>query len=113
MGARLGVFDGQRAQELESTQVLVDQLCAQGATVVKGSPEEILEAQPAWCVCCDAQAPPLMLLQSSLKLTTLPWVNACIADGIQHSRTSFPHFRPCQGTLPVPEMGACFIRLTA
>lgn len=112
-GARLGVFIGQSAQEQQREQGLVDKLCAHGATVIRGSPEAIAEAQPAWCVCCDTLEPSLANFQSSLKLATGWWVNACIADGIQHSRASFPHFKPCQGTLPIPEMNGCAIRLAA
>jgi len=112
-GMRLAVYSGQSAPDAESTRVLAEKLCSHGATVVRGSPEALLESRPNWCICCDAFAPPSILQQSSLKLTTISWVNACIIDGMLHSRTSFPHFNPCAGTLPIPDMSTCAIRLTA
>lgn len=110
----IGVFSAQTMEDVPKMQSLVEQLCSQGATVVKGSAEAVVEARPSACVCFDLFAPPQILLQSSLKLKTTSWVNACIADGIAYSHTtSFPHFKPCLGALPIQDMSTCAIRLTA
>lgn len=94
---------------------LVEKIRGQGGTVVHGgsAPEVVLEANVDVCVCKDFGPPPLTASRVSVALATVFWVNACLADGVCHPRSGFPHFEPGPGPLPLQAMSGCSIRITA
>lgn len=115
-----GVFAGQVlglfgwASEDAATQTLQKKICGQGGTVVCGSDEAVLEAQPTICIARSFGKPALPAGQSSSPaFATTLWVDACISDGVCHARTSFPHFEPGPGPLPLPAFAGCCVRITA
>mmetsp|Transcript_13061 Transcript_13061/g.37230 ORF Transcript_13061/g.37230 Transcript_13061/m.37230 type:complete len:952 (+) Transcript_13061:87-2942(+) len=94
---------------------LLETVRGQGGTVVHGGspPEAVLEGQLDACICRNFGPPPFTNPRLPAPLATVLWVNACVADGTCHDRSSFPHFEPGPGLLPLPEMAGCSIRITA
>jgi len=75
----------------------------------------LLAAQVSICVCRTYGAPqlPLSKQRPQPALATVQWVEACVADGVCHQTSSFPHFEPGPGPLPLPDMAGCTVRITA
>jgi hypothetical protein len=96
-------------------QALIEKIRSQGGTVVHGGtpPEVVLEVQLDVLVCRDFGPPPIPAPRAALPLATVHWVNACLADNTCHLRSSFPHFEPGPGPLPLEAMKGCSIRITA
>lgn len=103
---RIGVF-GQNIDRW------IEKICASGGTAVRGSAEALVQTPLNVCVCFDeCNPPPSILMQSDMKLATPSWLGACLADATAHSRSTFPHFKPCAGVLPMMDMHSCAIRVT-
>jgi len=96
-------------------RALIDKIRSQGGTVVHGgSPADaVLDFQLDVLVCRDFGPPPISATRVALPLATVHWVNACLADNTCHPRSSFPHFEPGPGPLPLEAMRGCSIRITA
>jgi len=122
MGTEGGVFAGLvlglvgwQAGESEAG-TLIQMICGQGGAAVYGgsTPESVLDAQVGICICRDYIASQLVVPRSqSIALASPQWVRACVADGIRHSQSSFPHFEPCKGSLPLEDMKEVCVRITA
>jgi len=96
-------------------QALIEKIRSQGGTVVHGGtpPEVLLDVQLDVLVCREFGPPPIPAPRVALPLATVHWVNACLADNTCHLRSSFPHFEPGPGPLPLEAMRGCSIRITA
>lgn len=78
------------------------------------SPGSVLSNKFDVCICRGNGPPPFQVTTdtTSVALATPHWILACIADKTLHTRSSFPHFEPAKGPLPVDSMSACSIRVT-
>jgi len=96
-------------------QALIEKIRSQGGTVVHGGnpAEVVLDVQLDVLVCREFGPPPIPAPRVALPLATVHWVNACLADNACHLRSSFPHFEPGPGPLPLEAMKGCSIRITA
>eukprot|EP00747_Dinoflagellata_sp_TGD_P213347 gnl/TRDRNA2_/TRDRNA2_86310_c2_seq1.p1 gnl/TRDRNA2_/TRDRNA2_86310_c2~~gnl/TRDRNA2_/TRDRNA2_86310_c2_seq1.p1 ORF type:complete len:695 (+),score=110.39 gnl/TRDRNA2_/TRDRNA2_86310_c2_seq1:1-2085(+) len=93
-------------------RALVSVICGQGGTATSGgSPEQFLEADV--CICRRGVRPAASEAASRAQLATAEWVRACVSDGVRHPCSEFPHFEPCAGQLPLPDMGKCLVRITS
>jgi len=114
-GITVGLF-GWEAGSVEEQQ-LVASICEQGGAVVHRSlsPEAIVEARVNVCVCCGFGAPQFYKIGAwqNVALATENWLLACVEDGVRHPRSSFPHFEPGPGPLPLESMAKCAVRITA
>mmetsp|Transcript_64338 Transcript_64338/g.178798 ORF Transcript_64338/g.178798 Transcript_64338/m.178798 type:complete len:941 (-) Transcript_64338:70-2892(-) len=109
-GIALGLV-GWPGGDAEATS-LAEMISSQGGTALHGdgTADGALEAQVDVLVCRNFGPPPFA---TALPLATQYWVRACVQDGVRHSRTTYPHFEPGPGPLPIREMADCVVRLTA
>jgi len=83
--------------------------------LLSASPREaLLDSGPTLCVCPAYGTPvPTAAMQQAVPFVMPAWVAACIADGVRHTPSSFPHFTPGPGPLPLTAMASCSVRITA
>jgi hypothetical protein len=112
-GLKLGVLCGSSQADMEHERAVIERICGHGAVAVSGTCEALAEVGVDFCTSISPCIPPAVVVPPSMQIVTLSWLNACVADRVKHPPTQFPHFQPCRGVLPIPEMAACALRLTA
>lgn len=96
-------------------QVLAKSIVAQGGAALLGSDHlaEMMSQKPDALVIpgfCRPAVPPGL---REPPFATRYWLQACMEDGVLHTRASFPLFTPSQGRIPVDDMRSCCVRITA
>mmetsp|Transcript_60216 Transcript_60216/g.107298 ORF Transcript_60216/g.107298 Transcript_60216/m.107298 type:complete len:914 (+) Transcript_60216:76-2817(+) len=101
--------------DVADAQALAEKLGMHGAATLRGGAEAVLDAKVSFCVCRGSKQDVLASTEKrpSVQLVTMHWIQACIVDGVRHPTSNFPHFEPCRGPLPLPDMSDCAVRLTA
>eukprot|EP00927_Polykrikos_kofoidii_P040321 TRINITY_DN34498_c0_g2_i1.p1 TRINITY_DN34498_c0_g2~~TRINITY_DN34498_c0_g2_i1.p1 ORF type:complete len:1008 (-),score=164.93 TRINITY_DN34498_c0_g2_i1:132-3155(-) len=113
-GMTVGLL-GWQATDAELAMML-QIICSQGGTALHGDGvrEATLDLKVDVCVCQGFGAPQFAVPRPPLlPLVTAQWVRACVADGVLHARSSYPHFEPGPGPLPIKEMANFAVRITA
>lgn len=109
-GQTLGFLD---VPNLRYDHEVVESMRGHGATIVRGTPDSMGKGVVNFIICPFVYPLAAKSHRNSAPQVTLSWVRACMADGTRHPPENFPHFQPCPGTLPVPGMDSCVLRITA
>jgi len=118
--SKAGVFAGLTLAmvgwDVSVDTTVIDAISRQGGSVLHGAGahKAVLESRVSVCVCKDFGAPQFASApRPTVPLVTPLWVRACVADNIRHLHSSYPHFEPGLGPLPLRDMSACVVRITA
>lgn len=88
-------------------------ICSSGGTVISmGALDTETVSSVDLCI-CGGPAPSGLIARHRLSLATASWAFACLAEGVRHDISSFPHFVPSPSQLPLRTMTNCNIRITA